>query len=248
MKDSNFIQKFIGKLDQSILKEIQDKLSKENEATWDKYNFRKGYTGHSQENTKCIPLYWISNNWLNLSKCKPVCIYRFIEFESYFAFLERIHELLKINYPNTILYQVAFTKLSKNKDIYPHSDCTERCAYPHRIHVSIQTDPNVKFYIHNIAHHFAEGEIVEINNTLIHSVENHSSFDRIHLLIDIIHIDHLPYGGRYKDLRYKDRLMNREIYFGSNGTIRPNCDIPIPPFLYKSDICTDEHLKQNNHL
>jgi len=242
MKDLNFIYKFIDELDKTIIKQIRDKLSQESEFTWEKYNFRKGRSiGHAHENTKCIPLYWICNDWLTLTKNKPVYIYRFIEFESYFPFLEKIHELLKIKYPNTILYQVAFTKLSKNKDIYPHSDCTERCAYPHRIHVSIQTDPNVKFYINDISHHFAEGEIVEINNMLKHSVENKSSLDRIHLIIDLIDIDNFGHGVRYKDLLYKDILINRELYFGSNGVIRPNCDIPIPTFLYKNDIYTDEH-------
>jgi len=34
--------------------------------------------------------------------------------------------------------------------------------------------------------HMEEGYLYEINNQLSHSVENHSSQDRIHLIIDII--------------------------------------------------------------
>lgn len=223
MKDTDFIFKWIDNC-KYITDNIKKELENENEYIWNKYNFRneKG----TQENIKCIPLFWINHFWMDMSLNKPVNIYRFIEFERYFSFVEFIKDRLQYKYPNTILYQVAFTNLPKQKDIYPHTDCISKCAYPYRIHVVIKSNSDVLFFIDNIAHRFKEGEIVEINNMKIHSVLNSSNEDRIHLLMDLIDLTHLPYGFQYKDINYKDIIENIDFFFGKNGQIRPNCRLP----------------------
>jgi len=218
MKDINFIYKPIENCEQ-LTNSIKKQLENETEDIWDKYNFR-ALNGGAQQDTFCIPLYWINNNWMDNSSSTSIDIYRFVEFERYFNFVENIKNILLRYYPDTILYQVAFTKLPGKKIISPHTDCSSKCSYPHRIHVVIKSDSNVIFYINKIAHNFKEGEIVEINNMEEHGVINDSNEDRIHLLIDLINSKHLPFGFQYKDVSFEDLIVNREYYFGKNAQIR----------------------------
>jgi hypothetical protein len=221
MKEKNFICKYICNCEK-LTKYIKTQLENESEETWDKYNFRSiGKEKGAQKDTFCIPLYWIQCNWMDISTTIPVTIYRFIEFEKYFTFIEKIKDLLFQHYPNTILYQIAFTKLPSKKEITPHTDCHSKCSYPHRIHVVIKSNSNVTFFIKDVAHKFKEGEIVEINNMEKHSVTNDSDEDRIHLLIDLINLKHLPCGFQYEDITFEKIINDIQYYFGKNGKIRP---------------------------
>jgi len=223
MKETDFIYKLLFKC-QRITKQIKLQLENEEKNVWDKYNFR-AKNSSVQNNTKCIPLYWIDYNWINITEYRTINIYRFIEFEKYFSFVENIKNIINFKYPNTILYQVAFTKLPNKMKISRHTDCTSKCAYPYRIHIVIKSNDNVIFFIDDKPYNFKEGEIVEINNMLYHSVENNSDEDRIHLLIDLIEPRYLKFGYNFIDITYKDIIDEENYYFGENGCIRPNCKI-----------------------
>ena len=74
---------------------------------------------------------------------------------------------------------------TENKNIEEHCDFNE-LVLCHRIHIPIITNDQVIFHIDKIPFFLEEGKVYEINNQKLHSVENNSNFDRVHLIIDIL--------------------------------------------------------------
>ena len=81
------------------------------------------------------------------------------------------------------VYNIFFNLLEKNTKILPHVDTIIGNLYK-RIHMPIVT--NDKVYVINAGHavNMKEGQAYEIDNSKVHSVNNASDKDRIHLIID----------------------------------------------------------------
>lgn len=80
---------------------------------------------------------------------------------------------------------VRLMKLSAGAIIKEHSDhalCAEEGEL--RLHVPVQTHPDVYFYLEDTRIPMNEGECWYLNLTLPHRVENRSATDRVHLVID----------------------------------------------------------------
>jgi hypothetical protein len=73
--------------------------------------------------------------------------------------------------------------------IHPHREQNPAARWPHKIHVPLQTNEDVTFFIYGVGYHFAEGEAVEVNNMGLHSVENRGPTDRIHLIFEYYDLD-----------------------------------------------------------
>jgi aspartyl/asparaginyl beta-hydroxylase (cupin superfamily) len=73
--------------------------------------------------------------------------------------------------------------------IHPHRDENLAAKWPHKIHVPLQTNEGVTFYVDGIGYHFEEGEVVEVNNMGLHAVENRGQTDRIHLIFEYYDVD-----------------------------------------------------------
>ncbi|MGH3869891.1 MAG: aspartyl/asparaginyl beta-hydroxylase domain-containing protein, partial [Pseudonocardiaceae bacterium] len=67
----------------------------------------------------------------------------------------------------------------------PHVDSNPSSLVPHKVHVPLITNPNVTFVIDDERHHLAVGRAYEINNLLVHSVENAGDLDRVHFIFEI---------------------------------------------------------------
>ena len=92
--------------------------------------------------------------------------------------LELRHEGVKSN--------VLFIKLKAGHIIPSHSDSGEYLLSSRRHHIPIITSDQTFFTVGSEKINMAEGECWEINNSKVHSVENNSKKDRVHLLIDIM--------------------------------------------------------------
>lgn len=80
---------------------------------------------------------------------------------------------------------VRLMSLSAGDYILPHSDgYSDYQSGLVRIHIPIQTDPQVIFTVEGESIHFSLGHAWYLNAVCIHGVENHSTQARIHLLID----------------------------------------------------------------
>ena len=110
-------------------------------------------------------------------------------FMAYFPLLYELNMILKKEYGYTALEykSLIIVKLLANKEISEHMDEDGMYKYAHRIHIPIVTNEGCIFTIGGEKIRMAAGEMVEINNTIPHSVVNGDT-NRIHLIVDIIGI------------------------------------------------------------
>ena len=84
--------------------------------------------------------------------------------------------------------RLQFALLRKNEIVNFHTDQNYWAKNYHRIHICIHTNNNVINYHkinNNIVENFInEGEIIEFNNKIPHSVENKGNTDRINIILD----------------------------------------------------------------
>jgi aspartyl/asparaginyl beta-hydroxylase (cupin superfamily) len=73
--------------------------------------------------------------------------------------------------------------------IKPHRDANPAAKWPHKIHVPIQTNDKVVFFVEGIGYRMPEGEAFEVNNMGVHAVENNGDSDRIHLIFEYYDLD-----------------------------------------------------------
>jgi aspartyl/asparaginyl beta-hydroxylase (cupin superfamily) len=72
---------------------------------------------------------------------------------------------------------------------HPHRDENPAAKWPHKIHVPLQTNDGVTFYVDGVGYRLEEGEAVEVNNMGVHAVENRGDTDRIHLIFEYYDLD-----------------------------------------------------------
>lgn len=77
-------------------------------------------------------------------------------------------------------------KLKADTSIEPHVDGGLYLGVSRRNHIAIITNPDVDFMVGGEVKNMKVGECWEINNFREHAVNNRSSQDRIHLLVDIL--------------------------------------------------------------
>ena len=85
--------------------------------------------------------------------------------------------------------RVMLARMAPGGIIHPHRDENPAAKWPHKIHVPLQTNEDVTFFVDGVGYHLAEGEAVEVNNMGLHAVENRGSIDRIHLIFEYYDLD-----------------------------------------------------------
>jgi len=172
MKNFNYI----GKLK---INSFKNKINKFNDKAWEIFDFRqKTFEVHKE--TRTIPLIFDSD--LRLSN--PTYLNEYKIFEKEFKTIKK--NLTKI-YGKGFIIRAILVMLKSNSKIDRHIDGGKSLSICHRVHVPIITHKNVLFEIDGEIKNLKEGEMWEINNSeKFHSVENNSSINRIHLIIDWI--------------------------------------------------------------
>jgi len=85
--------------------------------------------------------------------------------------------------------RVMLARMPPGGSIHPHRDANAAAKWPHKIHVPIQTNDQVTFFVDDVGYSFAEGEAVEVNNMGVHAVTNEGTTDRIHLIFEYYDMD-----------------------------------------------------------
>jgi hypothetical protein len=85
--------------------------------------------------------------------------------------------------------RVMLARMAPGGVIHPHRDENPAAKWPHKIHVPIQTNDDVTFYVDGVGYILAEGEAVEVNNMGVHAVKNLGTTDRIHLIFEYYDLD-----------------------------------------------------------
>lgn len=81
--------------------------------------------------------------------------------------------------------KIMLSSLRAHAQVPPHMDSSPSSIVPHKVHVPLITNPGVTFVIDGGRHHLAVGRAYEINNLLMHSVENAGDLDRVHFIFEI---------------------------------------------------------------
>ena len=111
-------------------------------------------------------------------KCKYNFILKNNELNPILNYLKNLH--------NGELAKTMFVKLAAGKKIDEHYDDGLYLSLVKRHHIPIITNDKVWFYVDGIKKNLLQGEVWEIDNTKLHKVENLSSQDRVHLVVDIM--------------------------------------------------------------
>ncbi len=93
---------------------------------------------------------------------------------------------LAARYGKPYIIRAIIVRLSPSSTISEHQDHGSSLSRCHRIHIPLQTNENVLFSVGNSTANLKEGEVWEINNRNVHSVNNQSEQYRIHLIVDYV--------------------------------------------------------------
>jgi hypothetical protein len=85
--------------------------------------------------------------------------------------------------------RVMLARMAPGGVIHPHRDANPSAKWPHKIHVPLQTNDKVTFFVDGAGYHLKEGNAVEVNNMAVHAVKNDSDADRIHLIFEYFDLD-----------------------------------------------------------
>lgn len=80
--------------------------------------------------------------------------------------------------------RIMLARMAPGGIIQPHRDNMPSATWPHKIHIPLQTNDQVAFWIDPKLYHFMEGQAVEVNNLGPHAVKNNGTTDRIHLIFE----------------------------------------------------------------
>ena len=163
---------YIGKTDITALANKVKEITE-----WDKYTFRqKTYEVHKY--TKTIPLIFDED----FRHKNPT--YRF-DYKLYKNEINKFKNIFSKKFGKGYIIRAILVNLEAEKNIPNHIDNSPSLDICKRIHTPIITNNKVFFNVGEERMNLKKGEMWEINNTKkIHSVENNSKFDRVHLIID----------------------------------------------------------------
>lgn len=80
--------------------------------------------------------------------------------------------------------RIMLARMAPGGVILPHMDSSPAARWPHKIHVPLQTNDRVTFFVDPSVYHLAEGEAYELNNMGTHAVRNDGTTNRTHLIFE----------------------------------------------------------------
>jgi hypothetical protein len=83
------------------------------------------------------------------------------------------------------LGRVMINKIKPGGVIFPHRDTLEHASYWDRFHVVLQSGPGCNFRCDDEVVNMGTGEVWWFQNLNEHEVQNNSSVDRIHMILDL---------------------------------------------------------------
>ena len=172
----------LGRVDVAPLKQAVANLP---EAIWDAENASKPNRFGALDATRHIIFRFVSNfrDWRQ-SYDRPL-------WNEWKAVLEPVlaGATAPYGYARGAFPRVMLARMAPGGVIHPHRDENPAAKWPHKIHVPLQTNDDVTFFVDGVAYHFDEGQAVEVNNMGVHAVENRGASDRIHLIFEYFDLD-----------------------------------------------------------
>lgn len=174
--------KYLGDIDISSLR---DDILSIPESVWNQENESKPNRFKSLDSTQHIVFRFINtmHDW-RASHDRPLWNTWRSKLEPILQQATAPYGYVRGDYPRVML-----AKMAPGGIIKTHVDNGPAAAWPHKIHIPIQTNEHTKFYIDPETYHFKEGQAVEVNNIGRHGVRNEGDTDRIHLIFEYYDMD-----------------------------------------------------------
>lgn len=155
------------------------------EALWDSENADKPNRFEALDVTRHIVFRFIANfrDW-RTSYDRPL-------WDEWRPLIEPVlHQAVATyGYERGVFPRVMLARMAAGGVIQPHRDANPAAKWPHKIHVPLETNPDVIFSIDGEGYHLPVGEAAEVNNMTVHAVENRGGTDRIHLIFEYYDAD-----------------------------------------------------------
>lgn len=182
----------LGNVDISRLKHKIDQLK---ESDWDTEEDYKA--NYNKERTALLGTKHLIFKFSN----KQVTPYEYTEYSRWMDWKEELLPLMDAatkpyNYDHGVYTRVMLANLPSKAFIRMHTDGDEAGTKPHKIHIPIQTNDSVYFFIEEERFHFEEGSAYEVNNSAKHAVANGGETDRIHLIFE-----YLDFNAQTKEIQ-----------------------------------------------
>jgi len=179
MSDMNFNYNYVGSFD---ISSIKNKLNDFDDAIWSNNTYRqREFSPHVH--TETVELMWDFESLQTNDKGK---IHKNFYELNIDLLLNNLKPIYEKKYGKGDFMRVILVKLKKESNIKPHIDYGKSLVLCKRTHIAIITNPLVSFVVGGEKKYMEAGDIWEINNQKIHSVENTSKEDRIHFIIDYL--------------------------------------------------------------
>ena len=179
---------FLGNIEIDELKNLVLSLSDEQ---WDEFSIRQNiYEVH--QNTRMIGLVYD----LDFRHSHPTRLPALAMFEealrpilmktaAHYEESEIGKQLLADNKLGYFI-RASLVRLTAGCDISAHRDMNFSLTHSHRIHLAIISNDEVWFTVGNESINMRAGELYEVNNRRVHSVDNKGEEDRVHLILDFV--------------------------------------------------------------
>jgi hypothetical protein len=165
---------YIGKIKLDKIKNIVNKLSKEE---WKSFDFRQK-TFEVHRHTETIPIIYNED-------FRETDLHYWPCYKKFKTLFKKIEDSLLKHFSKGNIVRAILVKLKAHSKIDPHIDYGNSLEKCKRIHIPIVTNSNTFFTVGEEVKNLKEGEMWEINNSgKTHSVENNDNKDRIHLIVD----------------------------------------------------------------
>lgn len=169
--------KELGAVNAAALAEAVRNLDDED---WNTFDYRqKAYEVHRQ--TRSIALVF-AQGWpeIRVTRCPGWNLLAAVA-------MPVVTEVIDTHYPRGgDIIRLMVANLVAGGSIDEHYDADPSFAVGHRIHVPLQTNPDVRFLIEGRRYVMEEGKAYEINNLKFHEVHNDGTQDRYHLIFDYV--------------------------------------------------------------
>lgn len=170
--------KFLGKIDVSEL--IKNVLTFTDEQWQENTQRQTRFRVH--KDTLSIPIIW---DLENIRKNIPGKLHQSNYNQLKFDLVEnQLLNLCNNQYGEGKILRVLLPKLPPGGLILPHKDRVQSLFESKRIHIPLITDEKVLFTVGKTLKTLNVGEVWEIDNSKLHSVQNKSKKARIHLVVD----------------------------------------------------------------
>lgn len=110
------------------------------------------------------------------------------QFDKFEPLIRPMLELLGQHYTFN-QYAAFIARLCPMGKIGMHHDVGDFLETCHRIHIPLQTNPEVAYCIEDQEYYWPRGKVYEFDNTRLHGVKNYSSETRIHLVINLYNLE-----------------------------------------------------------